>query len=55
MRALAILKQIHDVVAPLAEGRSREELRVADYAAVRQTGYPGYLGGPFAFGMARWG
>jgi 3-hydroxyacyl-CoA dehydrogenase / enoyl-CoA hydratase / 3-hydroxybutyryl-CoA epimerase len=54
-RALAILKQIHDVLAPLAEGRSPEELRVADYAAVRQTGYPGYLGGPFAFGMARWG
>ena len=36
-----------------AAGRSEEELRVADYAAVRQAGYPAYLGGPFAFAAAR--
>ena len=53
-RSLAILKQIHDAVSPLAEGRSAEELRVVDYAAIRQTGYPGYLGGPFAFAAGRW-
>jgi len=53
-RSLAILKQIHDAAAPLAEGASVEELRVADYAAIRQTGYPGYLGGPFAFAAGRW-
>ena len=53
-RSLAILKQIHAAVAPLAEGRTAEELRVADYAAIRQTGYPGYLGGPFAFAAGRW-
>jgi hypothetical protein len=28
-------------------------LRIADYAVVRELGYPGYLGGPFAFGAAR--
>jgi 3-hydroxyacyl-CoA dehydrogenase/enoyl-CoA hydratase/3-hydroxybutyryl-CoA epimerase len=55
VRALAIMKQVHEVVAPLAVGRLPEELRVADYAAVRQTGYPGYLGGPFAFGAGRLG
>src|SRR5208337_4621019 len=48
-RALAALRRIHDAVAPLAEGRTDEELRVADYAAVRQAGFPAYLGGPFAF------
>lgn len=53
-RSLEILKQIQDAVAPLAEGCSGEELRVADYAAIRQTGYPGYLGGPFAFAAGRW-
>jgi 3-hydroxyacyl-CoA dehydrogenase/enoyl-CoA hydratase/3-hydroxybutyryl-CoA epimerase len=53
-RSLAILKQIHDAVAPLAGGASVEELRVADYAAIRQTGYPGYLGGPFSFAAGRW-
>jgi 3-hydroxyacyl-CoA dehydrogenase/enoyl-CoA hydratase/3-hydroxybutyryl-CoA epimerase len=55
VRALAALKDIRDAVAPLAVGRSAEELRVADYAVIRQTGYPGYLGGPFSFKSARWG
>jgi 3-hydroxyacyl-CoA dehydrogenase/enoyl-CoA hydratase/3-hydroxybutyryl-CoA epimerase len=48
------LKAIHEAVAPLAMGRSEEELRVADYAIVRQTGYPGYLGGPFCFKSTLW-
>jgi 3-hydroxyacyl-CoA dehydrogenase/enoyl-CoA hydratase/3-hydroxybutyryl-CoA epimerase len=47
------LARISAAVAPLAEGRLDEELRVADYAAVRQAGYPGYLGGPFAFAAAQ--
>jgi len=44
-----VLARISDAIAPLAEGRSDEDLRIADYAAVRQAGYPAYLGGPFAF------
>jgi 3-hydroxyacyl-CoA dehydrogenase/enoyl-CoA hydratase/3-hydroxybutyryl-CoA epimerase len=47
------LAKISAAVAPLGQGRSDEELRVADYAAVRLAGYPAYLGGPFAFGTAR--
>jgi 3-hydroxyacyl-CoA dehydrogenase/enoyl-CoA hydratase/3-hydroxybutyryl-CoA epimerase len=54
-RALAALRRIHDAVAPLAVGRTDEDLRVADYAAVRQVGYPAYLGGPFAFRSPKWG
>ncbi|MGA8444218.1 MAG: enoyl-CoA hydratase-related protein [Roseiarcus sp.] len=54
-RALAALRRIHDAVAPLAVGRTDEDLRVADYAAVRQAGYPAYLGGPFAFRSPKWG
>jgi 3-hydroxyacyl-CoA dehydrogenase / enoyl-CoA hydratase / 3-hydroxybutyryl-CoA epimerase len=54
-RALAALRRIHDAVAPLAVGRMDEDLRVADYAAVRQAGYPAYLGGPFAFRSPKWG
>ena len=34
-------------ISPPAQ--SEEALRVADYAAVTQAGYPAYLGGPFAF------
>jgi 3-hydroxyacyl-CoA dehydrogenase / enoyl-CoA hydratase / 3-hydroxybutyryl-CoA epimerase len=47
--ALAVLRSIHDSARPLADGESDEALRVADYAAVAQAGYPAYLGGPFAF------
>jgi 3-hydroxyacyl-CoA dehydrogenase/enoyl-CoA hydratase/3-hydroxybutyryl-CoA epimerase len=54
-QALAALKQIYDAVAPLAVGRTDEDLRVADYAAVRLAGYPAYLGGPFAFRSPKWG
>jgi 3-hydroxyacyl-CoA dehydrogenase / enoyl-CoA hydratase / 3-hydroxybutyryl-CoA epimerase len=52
--ALSVLKRIYDAVAPLAAGHTDEDLRVADYAAVRQAGYPAYLGGPFAFRSAKW-
>jgi len=48
--ALALLKQISDAVAPWTANRSPEEMRIADYAVVRELGYPAYLGGPFAFG-----
>ena len=53
-QALATLKRVHDAVAPLVVGRTDEDLRVADYAAVAQAGYPAYLGGPFAFQSAKW-
>jgi 3-hydroxyacyl-CoA dehydrogenase/enoyl-CoA hydratase/3-hydroxybutyryl-CoA epimerase len=52
--ALAFLKRIHDASAPLAAGRTEEDLRVADYAAVVRAGYPAYLGGPFAFRSIHW-
>jgi 3-hydroxyacyl-CoA dehydrogenase / enoyl-CoA hydratase / 3-hydroxybutyryl-CoA epimerase len=54
LKALATLKRMRDAVAPLAAGRTDEELRVADYAAVRQAGYPAYLGGPFGFKSENW-
>jgi 3-hydroxyacyl-CoA dehydrogenase/enoyl-CoA hydratase/3-hydroxybutyryl-CoA epimerase len=50
IKALAVLERISEVVSPWAKGRSPEELRIADYAVVREAGYPAYLGGPFAFG-----
>ena len=50
--ARAALERIGEAVAPLGAGRSEEELRIADYAAVRQAGYPAYLGGPHAFNVA---
>ena len=52
--ALAALRRIHDAAHDLAAGASDEALRVADYAAVTQAGYPAYLGGPFAFRSERW-
>ena len=45
--ARGALARISAALAPLGHGRSEEESRVADYAAVRQAGYPAYLGGPF--------
>jgi 3-hydroxyacyl-CoA dehydrogenase/enoyl-CoA hydratase/3-hydroxybutyryl-CoA epimerase len=53
-KALAALARIHASLAPLAAGRSAEELRVADYAAVTKAGYPAYLGGPFSFRSKIW-
>ncbi len=52
-KALALLKRISEKLAPWAANRSHEELRIADYAVVRELGYPAYLGGPFAFAAAR--
>jgi 3-hydroxyacyl-CoA dehydrogenase/enoyl-CoA hydratase/3-hydroxybutyryl-CoA epimerase len=52
-QALALLQRISEAVAPWSANRSHEELRIADYAVVRELGYPGYLGGPFTFAKAR--
>jgi 3-hydroxyacyl-CoA dehydrogenase/enoyl-CoA hydratase/3-hydroxybutyryl-CoA epimerase len=52
--ALAVLRRIHDAAQHLAAGQSEEALRVADYAAVTQSGFPAYLGGPFAFRSGSW-
>jgi 3-hydroxyacyl-CoA dehydrogenase / enoyl-CoA hydratase / 3-hydroxybutyryl-CoA epimerase len=54
VNALALLRRIHDAVSPLTVGRTDQDLRVADYAAVKHAGYPAYLGGPFAFRSAKW-
>jgi 3-hydroxyacyl-CoA dehydrogenase / enoyl-CoA hydratase / 3-hydroxybutyryl-CoA epimerase len=48
-KALAVLDRIGQAVAPFAAGRTPTELQIADYAIVRETGYPAYLGGPFAY------
>jgi 3-hydroxyacyl-CoA dehydrogenase/enoyl-CoA hydratase/3-hydroxybutyryl-CoA epimerase len=50
--ARVVLERIGAAVKPLGAGSSAEELRIADYAAVRQAGYPAYLGGPHAFTLA---
>jgi 3-hydroxyacyl-CoA dehydrogenase/enoyl-CoA hydratase/3-hydroxybutyryl-CoA epimerase len=47
--ALALLTRIGEAVAPLGAQHTPEQLRIADYAVVRELGYPAYLGGPFAF------
>lgn len=52
--ALGVLRRIHEAAQPLAAGQSEEALRVADYAAVTQGGYPAYLGGPFSFHSRLW-
>jgi 3-hydroxyacyl-CoA dehydrogenase / enoyl-CoA hydratase / 3-hydroxybutyryl-CoA epimerase len=48
-KALAVLDRIGQAVAPFAAGRTPTELQIADYAIVRETSYPAYLGGPFAY------
>ena len=52
-KALAVLDRIAEAAAPWAAGRTPAELQVADYAIVSETGYPAYLGGPFAFAASR--
>jgi 3-hydroxyacyl-CoA dehydrogenase/enoyl-CoA hydratase/3-hydroxybutyryl-CoA epimerase len=47
--ARAVLEEISAAVAPMLERLSSDEQRLADYAAIRDAGYPAYLGGPFAF------
>ena len=51
--AFAVLDRIAEAVAPWAAGHTSAELQVADYAIVSETGYPAYLGGPFAFAASR--
>jgi 3-hydroxyacyl-CoA dehydrogenase/enoyl-CoA hydratase/3-hydroxybutyryl-CoA epimerase len=53
IEALALLTRISEAVAPFAALHTPEQLRIADYAVVRELGYPAYLGGPFAFDLAR--
>ena len=47
--AAAVLAKIGDAVQAAAPDLSPDDRRLADYAAVRDAGYPAYLGGPFAF------
>jgi 3-hydroxyacyl-CoA dehydrogenase/enoyl-CoA hydratase/3-hydroxybutyryl-CoA epimerase len=44
-----VLDEISVNVASFAAVLSADEQRLADYAAIRNAGYPAYLGGPFAF------
>ena len=46
-----VLRAISAAVTPWESGHTREELRIADYAVVKETGYPAYLGGPFTFAV----
>ena len=48
-RSRAALEAISSAVASLGAALSPEQRRLADYAVVAATGYPAYLGGPFAF------
>ena len=50
--ALQLMQRISAATAPLAGDRTAEELRMADYAVVRELGYPAYLGGPASFARA---
>jgi 3-hydroxyacyl-CoA dehydrogenase/enoyl-CoA hydratase/3-hydroxybutyryl-CoA epimerase len=47
--ALDLMQRLSDAIAPLARDLTTEQLRIADYAVVRELGYPAYLGGPGAF------
>ena len=47
--ARAAIERICGVLEPMAARLSEEERRLADYAAIRDAGFPAYLGGPFAF------
>jgi 3-hydroxyacyl-CoA dehydrogenase / enoyl-CoA hydratase / 3-hydroxybutyryl-CoA epimerase len=44
-----VLEEISANLASLAAVLSADEQRLADYAAIRDAGFPAYLGGPFAF------
>jgi 3-hydroxyacyl-CoA dehydrogenase/enoyl-CoA hydratase/3-hydroxybutyryl-CoA epimerase len=46
---LAVLQHITTGIKPWRERLTRDQQRIADYAAVKEAGYPAYLGGPFAF------
>ncbi|WP_246775320.1 enoyl-CoA hydratase-related protein [Bradyrhizobium diazoefficiens] len=49
--ALALMQRLSQAVLPLTFDLTAEQLRMADYAVVRELGYPAYLGGPGAFGL----
>jgi 3-hydroxyacyl-CoA dehydrogenase/enoyl-CoA hydratase/3-hydroxybutyryl-CoA epimerase len=46
-----VLCAISEAVLPWREKHTSDELRLADYAVVKETGYPSYLGGPFSFAV----
>jgi hypothetical protein len=46
-----VLAAISEAVSRWREQYCFEELRLADYAVVKETGYPPYLGGPFSFAV----
>lgn len=48
-----VLESTALALAPMRAGRSPEELRMMDYAVVKEAGYPAYFGGPFAFSDSR--
>lgn len=48
--ARVLIDSISLAIAPWRSGHTAQELRMADYAIVHETGYPAYLGGPFAYG-----
>jgi 3-hydroxyacyl-CoA dehydrogenase/enoyl-CoA hydratase/3-hydroxybutyryl-CoA epimerase len=43
------MQRLSEAVLPLTRDLTAEQLRMADYAVVREIGYPAYLGGPVAF------
>jgi 3-hydroxyacyl-CoA dehydrogenase/enoyl-CoA hydratase/3-hydroxybutyryl-CoA epimerase len=51
--ARASLMRIGAAVAPFGAGLSADERRLVDYAIIRETGYPAYLGGPLTFAVRR--
>jgi 3-hydroxyacyl-CoA dehydrogenase/enoyl-CoA hydratase/3-hydroxybutyryl-CoA epimerase len=48
-QAQLALEEISANLESFAAALSADEQRLADYAAIRNAGYPAYLGGPFAF------
>ncbi len=44
-----VLAAASTAVAPWQASLTPEERRIVDYAVVKETGYPAYLGGPFTF------
>jgi 3-hydroxyacyl-CoA dehydrogenase/enoyl-CoA hydratase/3-hydroxybutyryl-CoA epimerase len=48
--AAKVVARISAAIAPLGANLAPEDRRLADYAVVKETGFPAYLGGPFAFG-----
>jgi 3-hydroxyacyl-CoA dehydrogenase/enoyl-CoA hydratase/3-hydroxybutyryl-CoA epimerase len=47
--ALDLMQRLNRAVLPLASHLTAEQVRIVDYATVRELGYPAYLGGPAAF------